>query len=51
MVFFDHLEQTTLIALREVRVNEPIAPARFVFTVPEGVDVVGTPSAAISRTP
>jgi outer membrane lipoprotein carrier protein len=46
MVFFDNLEQTTLVALHEVRVNEPIAPARFEFTVPQGVDVVGTPSAA-----
>jgi outer membrane lipoprotein carrier protein len=46
MVFFDNLEQTTLIALREVRVNEPIVPTRFEFAVPEGVDVVGTPSTA-----
>jgi outer membrane lipoprotein carrier protein len=51
MVFFDNLEQTTLIALREVRVNEPIAPERFEFSVPEGVDVVGTPSAAAPKAP
>jgi outer membrane lipoprotein carrier protein len=46
MVFFDNLEQTTLIALREVRANEPIVSTRFEFAVPEGVDVVGTPSTA-----
>ena len=46
MVFFDHLEQTTLVALSDVRVNEPIDDERFVFVVPEDVDVVGKPAAA-----
>ena len=46
MVFFDNLEQTTLVELRDVAVNESIDPARFEFVVPEDVDVVGTPVAA-----
>ncbi len=44
MVFFDNLEQTTLIALSDVTENEPIDTDRLVFKVPDGVDVVGTPS-------
>lgn len=46
MVFFDNLEQTTLIALSEVSVNEPIDPSRFDFAAPADVDVVGTPAVA-----
>ncbi len=48
MVFFDNLEQTTLVALYDVKVNEPIDAARFEFAVPEDVDLVGTPAAAVS---
>ena len=44
MVFFDNLEQTTFVALAEVSVNEPIAPERFEFAAPEGVDVIGRPA-------
>jgi len=44
MAFFDNLEQTTLVALHEVRVNEPIDEMRFSFVPPEDVDVVGTPA-------
>jgi outer membrane lipoprotein carrier protein len=44
MVFFDNLEQTTLVALHDVKVNEPIDAARFIFVVPEDVDLVGTPA-------
>jgi len=44
MAFFDNLEQTTLVALSDVRVNEPIDEARFTFVPPEDVDVVGTPA-------
>jgi outer membrane lipoprotein carrier protein len=51
MVFFDHLEQTTLVALHDVVVNQPIESARFDFVVPDDVDVVGTPAAAISAVP
>jgi len=45
MVFLDNLEQTTLVSLSDVSVNEAIDAARFVFDVPEDVDVVGTPIA------
>ena len=45
MVFFDNLEQTTLVALYDVSINEPIASERFEFAMPEGVDLVGTPAA------
>ncbi len=51
MVFFDNLEQKTLVALDGVTVNAPIDPARFEFVVPEGVDVVGTPAVADSMDP
>jgi chaperone LolA len=51
MVFFDNLEQTTLIALDEVAVNEPIDPARFEFVIPEDVDVVGTPAVVDTKDP
>jgi outer membrane lipoprotein carrier protein len=48
MLFADNLEQTTLIALFDVAVNEPIDAAHFVFEPPMGVDVVGTPIVAES---
>ena len=43
MLFLDNLEQTTLVSLSDVSVNETIDEAQFVFEVPEDVDVVGTP--------
>ncbi len=51
MVFFDNLEQTTFVALHDVKVNEPIDAGRFDFVVPEDVDLVGTPATAASVTP
>jgi outer membrane lipoprotein carrier protein len=51
MVFFDNLEQTTLVALYDVIVNEPIAADRFEFQVPDGVDLVGTPAAVETAIP
>lgn len=51
MVFFDNLEQTTLVELRNVKVNEPIDTSRFEFVVPDGVDLVGTPAFVSSTTP
>ncbi|MEM7431804.1 MAG: outer membrane lipoprotein chaperone LolA [Pseudomonadota bacterium] len=45
MVFYDHLDQTTLVNLFDVSVNRPIDPARFEFVPPDDVDVVGTPAA------
>lgn len=44
MVFFDNLQQTTLVALYDVTFNEPIDEEQFRFVAPEGVDVVGTPA-------
>ena len=43
MMFFDNLQQTTLVALHDVTVNEPIDAERFEFSVPDGVDLVGIP--------
>lgn len=51
MVFFDNLEQTTLVQFSDVAVNQPIDPGRFEFAVPGGVDVVGTPAAAATTAP
>ena len=46
MVFFDNLEQTTVVVLKNVVVNEPIDAERFRFAVPDDVDVVGKPVTA-----
>ena len=46
MVFFDNLDQTTLVEFNTLAVNTPIDPARFEFLVPDDVDVVGTPAVA-----
>lgn len=46
MVFFDSLEQTTLVALYEVALNRPMEVDRFAFVIPADVDVVGTPAVA-----
>ena len=43
MIFSDNLGQTTLIALFDVTLNEPIDEHRFSFLPPEDVDVVGQP--------
>ena len=43
MILADDLEQTTLVALHDVEVNEDIDPAEFEFSPPEGVDLVGQP--------
>jgi outer membrane lipoprotein carrier protein len=51
MVFFDNLEQTTLVALYDVKLNEPIDSARFEFVVPDDVDLVGTAAAAVPAVP
>jgi outer membrane lipoprotein carrier protein len=44
MVFYDNLGQITFVGLHDVRVNEPIDSERFEFSVPPGVDLVGTPA-------
>ena len=46
MVFFDNLEQRTLVEFSDVAVNGQIDPARFEFLVPDNVDVVGMPAVA-----
>ena len=51
MVFFDNLEQTTLVALYDVTTNEPIDNERFTFQVPDDVDLVGTPVTAEESSP
>jgi len=51
MVFFDNLEQTTLVALYDVKTNEPIDAGQFSFTVPDDVDLVGVPVVAESLSP
>lgn len=51
MMFYDNLEQTTMVALHNVKINEPIDAARFEFSVPEDVDLVGTPALAETVTP
>lgn len=43
MIFSDNLEQTTLVAMHDVSVNETLDSALFQFSPPEGVDVVGEP--------
>jgi outer membrane lipoprotein carrier protein len=43
MIFADNLDQTTLVAMHDVVLNEPIDAERFRFVPPDGVDVVGTP--------
>jgi len=51
MVFFDNLEQTTLVAFYDIAVNEPIEADHFEFVVPDDVDLVGVPLAAGDSVP
>lgn len=46
MIFVDNLDQTTLVAMHDVVLNEPFEAAHFRFIPPEGVDVVGKPLVA-----
>lgn len=48
MILSDDLEQTTLVALHDVRVNADVDPAQFRFSPPPGVDLVGQPAAQAS---
>ncbi len=43
MIFSDNLGQTTLIAFFDISLNESIDEHRFIFSPPDGVDVVGQP--------
>lgn len=51
MVFFDNLQQTTLVALHDVAINVPFEPDEFDFVIPDDVDVVGTPATADATDP
>jgi chaperone LolA len=51
MVFRDNLEQTTIVSLFDVVVNEAIDGSRFVFEVPADVDVVGRPASVRANMP
>ena len=51
MVFFDNLQQTTLVALHDVAIDVPFEPGEFVFSVPDDVDVVGTAAEAAATMP
>ena len=51
MVFYDNLEQKTLVALYDVTTNEPIDALQFEFTLPEDADLVGVPVAAEEPAP
>jgi len=51
MVFFDNLDQKTLVALYDVTTNEPIDAERFEFVVPDDADLVGVPVAADESNP
>lgn len=51
MVFYDNLEQTTLVALYDVVVNEPIDASQFQFVLPEDADLVGVPLAVGDTVP
>ena len=48
MVFFDNLEQTTVVTLRDTELNTAIDASEFEFDLPEDVDVVGTAAVATS---
>lgn len=49
MTFEDNLDQTTLVAMHDVVLNEPFADEHFRFVPPEDVDVVGKPLAPEDR--
>ena len=49
MIFSDNLEQSTLIVLFDVIINEEIPAGHFEFTVPENADLVGKPMVADAR--
>lgn len=51
MVFFDHLDQTTIVTLFDVVINEPVDANRFVFSAPADVDLIGSPAVAEATSP
>lgn len=51
MAFFDNLQQTTLVTLYDVVVNESIDAENFEFEVPDDADLVGVPLAVSDASP
>ena len=51
MVFYDNLEQTTVVTLFDTTLNAPIAADRFDFEVPDDVDLIGIPAVASLQQP
>ena len=51
MVFFDNLDQKTLVSLYDVTTNEPIDAEQFQFSVPDDADLVGLPAIADATSP
>jgi outer membrane lipoprotein-sorting protein len=51
MVFFDNLDQKTVVSLYDVTTNEPIDAERFEFSVPDDADLVGVPVVAEATSP
>jgi outer membrane lipoprotein carrier protein len=49
MIFSDNLQQSTLIALFDVQINEQIPADHFEFVPPKDVDLVGVPMVADTR--
>ena len=50
MIFTDNLQQSTLIVLYDLEINQPIESANFEFSPPPGVDLVGVPLVADAGT-
>jgi len=51
MIFTDSLGQSTLIALFDLQINEPIDANLFRFVPPDDADVVGRPATAAANSP
>lgn len=51
MVFYDNLEQTTVVTLFDTTLNAPISADRFAFEVPDDVDLIGNPAVASLQQP
>ena len=43
MKLHDHFDQQTIIRLEDIRTPAELPDTRFIFSVPEGVDVIGSP--------
>ncbi len=43
MKLHDHFDQQTIIRFSQLQINTEIPDSRFIFNIPDGVDVIGTP--------